>query len=99
MTIGHRGIYLLIKIYVLPSAGVTPAFLVIRQRRTPLDSLSGLDKSVPRWEEEERGGRKRNFKNTVLCMAGQHFSLFLLPLGSSYNILWPKTLEHFADIT
>lgn len=73
---------------------------VINQAHTPLDCLSRLDKSVPRLEEEEeRGGRKCNFEDTVLCMPRQHFSLFLLPLGSSYNILCPKTSEHFTDIT
>lgn len=89
----------LIKIYIVPRARAIQTFLVINQMCTPLDCLSSLDKSVPRLEEEERGGRKCNFKDTVLCMAGQHFSPFLLPLGSSYNILCPKTSEHFTDIT
>lgn len=100
MTIKHPlHLSMLITIYILPSAHVIQTFLVINQTRTPLDYLSRLDKLVPRLEEEERGGRKCNFKDTVLCMAGQHFCLFLLPLGSSYNILCPKTSEHFTDIT
>lgn len=77
MTIKHPlHLSMLITIYILPSAHVIQTFLVINQTRTPLDYLSRLDKLVPRLEEEERGGRKCNFKDTVLCMAGQHFCLF-----------------------
>lgn len=54
----------------------------INQTHTPLHCLSRLDRSVPRLEEEEeRGGRKCNFKDTVLCMPGQHFSPFFIAFG------------------
>lgn len=77
MTIKHPlDLSTLIKTCPLPGAGVIQTFLVIKRTRTPLDYPSGLDESVPQLEEEERGGRKCNFKDTVLCRAGQHFSLF-----------------------
>lgn len=75
MTIKHPlDLSPLINICILPRAPVIQTFLVINQTRAALDYLSRPDKSVPRLEE--RGGRKCNFKDTALCMAGQHFSLF-----------------------
>lgn len=77
MTIKHPlDLSVLTETYIPPPARVIQAFLVIKQAHTPLDYLSRLDKSVPRLEEEERGGRKCNFEDTVLCIAGQQLSLF-----------------------
>lgn len=78
MTIKHpMDLSVFIKISIFPGAGVMQTFPLITQTHTPLDYLSPLDKSVPGWEEEEeRGGRECNFKATVQCMAGRHFSRF-----------------------
>lgn len=42
-------------------------------------------------EEEERGGRKCNFKDTVLCVAGQHFSLVYC-LWDHLTASWARSL-------